>query len=145
MRVPRRARSGWATWTPAALLLAVPAAAGCGDTVRPALGGLTIGRPGESFRMPVMQNDSPPFAHPDAAWEAGRGGVVVLRIHIDRTGSVDTSYVKESSGSAALDSAALADARRLRFRPARQGEDPVDVWASLPVRYPVPEGSGKDR
>lgn len=145
MSGPPRRRARWRAWTPAALLLAVPAAAGCGEAVQPALGGLTIGRPEESFRMPVMRNESPPFGYPDAAWSSGRGGVVVLRIRIDRSGAVDSSYVKESSGVTALDSAARSDARRLRFRPAHQGEDPVEVWATLPVRYPAPDSSGQDR
>lgn len=138
-------RAGWAAWTPAALLLAAPVATGCADAVQPALGGLTIGRPGEAFQMPVMENEAPPFGYPDAAWESGRSGTVVLRIHIDRSGEVDSSYVKESSGAAALDSAARTDARRLRFRPARQGEEPVDVWATLPVRYPAPDPPEEER
>ncbi|MFB6240095.1 MAG: energy transducer TonB [Gemmatimonadota bacterium] len=132
-------RPAWPAWTPAALLLLAPAATGCSDAVEPALGGLTIGRPDAAFQMPVMENEETPFGYPDAAWEAGQSGVVVLRIHIDPAGAVDSSYVKRSSGVPALDSAARADARRLRFRPARQGEDPVDVWATLPVRYPSPE------
>lgn len=145
MTPPARRRPGWSAWTPAALLLLAPAATGCSDAVEPALGGLTIGRPNAAFEMPVMKNDAPPFGYPDAAWEAGQSGVVVLRIHIDPTGAVDSSYVKRSSGVAALDSAATADARRLRFRPARQGEDPVDVWATLPVRYPSPEDPEEER
>jgi len=132
-------------WAPAAFLLLAPAATGCSDAVQPALGGLTIGRPDESFQMPVMENEAPPFGYPDAAWEAGQGGTVVLRIHIDRSGTVDSVYVKSGSGASALDSAARADARLLRFRPARHGEDPVDVWATLPVRYPVPRAPEEDR
>ena len=138
-------RAALPAWAPAALLVLAPAATGCSDAVQPALGGLTIGRPGESFRMPVMENEAPPFGYPDAAWEAGRGGSVVLRIHIDRRGAVDSVYVKSGSGVSALDSAARADARRLRFRPARHGEEPVDVWATLPVRYPAPQPPEEDR
>ncbi len=134
----------WPRWAPAALLVLAPALAACSDAVQPALGGLSIGRPGASFRMPVMENEAPPFAYPDAAWEAGHGGVVVLRIHIDRRGVVDSVYVKSGSGAAPLDSAAREDARRLRFRPARQGEEPVDVWATLPVRYPAPPSSEEE-
>lgn len=140
-----RRRATWPAWTPAVLVLLAPAVMGCSDAVQPALGGLTIGRPGAAFEMPVMENEAPPFGYPDAAWESGAGGVVVLRIHIDRRGVVDSVYVKSGSGAAALDSAALQDARRLRFRPARQGDDPVDVWATLPVRYPAPQKPEEDR
>lgn len=124
-------------WTPAALLLLAPLS--CSEAVQPALGGLSIGRPGAAFQMPVMRNENPPFRYPESAWSSGRGGVVVLRIHIDRAGRVDSAYVQKGSGVAALDSAARADARRLRFRPARQGEEAVDVWATLPVRFPSPD------
>lgn len=140
----RRLPGPWAAFTPALLLLLAPAG-GCSDAVRPALGGLTIGRPGEAFRMPVMKNEEPPFGYPDAAWRAGRGGVVVLRIHISAEGAVDSAYVKQGSGAAPLDSAARADARRLRFRPARQGDEPVAVWATLPVRYPDRPASEEER
>lgn len=145
MTPSRFRRAAWPAWTPAALLLLAPAVAGCSDAVEPALGGLTIGRPDAAFQTPVMENEATPFGYPDVAWEAGQSGVVVLRIHIDRAGGVDSTYVKRSSGVPALDSAARADARRLRFRPARQGEDPVDVWATLPVRYPSPESPEEER
>lgn len=117
----------------------LPAVAGCAETVRPVLGGLKLGRSGDAFHVPVLRNERSPFRYPREAWEAGVGGETRLRIHIDERGSVDSVYVLRSSGHADLDSAALAGARRLRYRPARHGEDPVAVWAVLPVRYPMPE------
>lgn len=120
-------------------LLAVPVATGCADTVSPVLGGLKLGVRGGSFRVPVMQNDRLPFEYPARAYDDRIGGETRLRIHITAEGRVDSVYVLDSSGHAVLDSAALAGARRLRYRPARQGERPVAVWAVLPVRYPLPE------
>lgn len=125
---------------PSLLLVFLPVLAGCEEAVRPALGGLQIGRRGVSFRMPVMENEELPFRYPARAWRDGAGGTAVVRIHITEAGAVDSVEVARSSGHAALDSAALADARRLRYRPARRGETPVDVWATLPVRYPHPAG-----
>ncbi len=121
-----------------ALLLVLPAAVACADTVRPALGGLRLGSDGRSFHVPVMLNERPPFDYPKEAWREGVGGETSLRIHIARDGAVDSAYVLSSSGHPALDSAALAGARRLRYRPARQGGDTIAVWAVLPVRYPMP-------
>lgn len=111
---------------------------GCADTVSPVLGGLNLGVRGTSFHVPVPAAEQVPVRYPRSAWEAGIGGETRLRIHIDEQGVVDSAYVLESSGHAALDSAALAGVRRLRYRPARQGEEPVDVWAVLPVRFPMP-------
>ncbi|HKK27117.1 MAG TPA: energy transducer TonB [Gemmatimonadota bacterium] len=133
----RRTRPGPAARLLCVVLLSV--LAGCADTVSPVLGGLRLGVRGGSFRMPVMQNERLPFDYPGRAYRERIGGQVRLRIHIAASGSVDSAYVLESSGHAVLDSAALAGARRLRYRPARQGERPVAVWAVLPVRYPLPE------
>lgn len=122
----------------AALLVLVPALHACADTVRPALGGLRVGVEGSSFHVPVMLNEHAPFRYPTSAWREGVGGETRLRIHISRTGEVDSAYVVRSSGHPALDSAALAGARELRYRPASQGGERVAVWAVLPVRYPMP-------
>lgn len=120
-------------------LLTLAATWACADTVRPVAGRLRLGVRARSFRVPVPQNESSPFRYPRSAWERGVGGECRLRIHIGRGGSVDSAYVLESSGHAALDSAALAGARRLRYRPAMQGGETVAVWAVLPVRFPMPE------
>jgi len=120
--------------SPAVLLVMLPVLAACAESVRPALGGLRVGASGGSFHVPVMQNERPPFEYPRKAWKEGVGGETRLRIHIARDGSVDSAYVVSTSGHPALDSAALAGARELRYRPAR----PVAVWAVLPVRYPMP-------
>lgn len=130
------------------LLLVLPLVApvhGCADTVSPVLGGLRLGTGGRAFHTPVMENERPPFRYPDRAWRDRVGGETRLRIHINREGVVDSAYVLESSGHAALDSAALAGARQLRYRPARQGGRAIGVWAVLPVRYPMPrEVDGRD-
>lgn len=135
-RRSRRRRAGPAR---AALLAAAAAVSvGCADTVRPVLGGLRIGAAPTSFQMPVLENEKVPFEYPRDAWEAGVGGETVLRIHISAGGVVDSALVLDSSGHAGLDSAAVAGAMKLRYRPARQGDDPVAVWGVLPVRYPMP-------
>lgn len=122
----------------ACALLAL-ALGGCADTIRPALGGLKIGAASGPFHMPVLENEELPFEYPRDAWERGVGGETILKIHIATTGWVDTVRVAKTSGDAVLDSAAVAGARLLRYRPARQGDEPVAVWGYLPVRYPMPE------
>lgn len=131
---------------PAVLLVMLPVLAACAESVRPALGGLRVGASGGSFHVPVMLNERPPFQYPRQAWKEGVGGETRLRIHIARDGSVDSAYVVSTSGHPALDSAALAGARELRYRPARRGDEPIAVWAVLPVRYPMPAraDSGQD-
>ena len=119
-------------------LIVVVALTGCADTVTPVLGGLKIGSANQPFYMPVMENEKMPFDYPRAAWEEGVGGETVLKIHISSSGAVDSARVLKSSGHTSLDSAAVAGALKLRYRPARQGDEPVPVWGTLPVRYPLP-------
>ena len=124
----------------AIMVAAALSAAGCADTVRPILGGLKIGpAAGGPLVMPTLLNSELPFQYPTDAWNRGVGGETMLRIHIASNGAVDTVAVAKSSGDPALDSASVAGAHLLRYRPARQGDEPVAVWAYLPVRYPMPE------
>jgi protein TonB len=107
--------------------------------MKPVLGGLVIGERGSAFHMPTLLNEQLPFEYPQEAWANRIGGETVLRIRISDAGAVDSVSIEQTSGNHGLDSAAVAGARELRYRPARQGERPVPVWATLPVRYPMPE------
>lgn len=117
--------------------------AGCSETMRPVLGGLAVGDQGSAFHMPTLLNEQLPFEYPRDAWASRIGGETVLRIRISTAGAVDSVAVQKTSGHRSLDSAAVVGARELRYEPARQGERPVPVWATLPVRYPMPERSGE--
>jgi len=79
------------------------------------------------------------FEFPRSAWERGIGGTTVLKIMIAADGTVDSAIVLESSGFRPLDSAAVANAAKLRYRPAEQGGEAVPIWGRLPVIYPLPE------
>ncbi len=142
MSEPRRRRraSGGALVAMGAAAALLSTTASCADTVRPVLGGLKIGPAIEGpFVMPALLNDRLPFEYPEDAWIRGVGGETLLRIHIASTGYVDSVAVARSSGDRALDSASIAGARLLRYRPARRGDMPVAVWGFLPIRYPLPE------
>ena len=117
--------------------------AGCSETMRPVLGGLAVGDQGSAFHMPTLLNEQLPFEYPRDAWVSRIGGETVLRIRISTAGAVDSVAVQKTSGHRSLDSAAVVGARQLRYEPARQGERPVPVWATLPVRYPMPERNGE--
>lgn len=113
-------------------------AAGCADTPR-TVGGLQLGVSDAPLRPPVRIDEGRTFEYPADAWDAGIGGTTVLRLLISRRGTVDSALVVESSGHSSLDSAALSNARRLRYKPAAQGGSPVEVWGRLPVVFQVPE------
>ncbi|MBI4512776.1 MAG: energy transducer TonB [Gemmatimonadetes bacterium] len=92
-------------------------------------------------RLPALEMEELPFGYPADLWNQGIEGEAVLRIHITEAGSVDSVALEQSSGRPALDSAAVAGAPRLRYRPAREGDRPVAVWALLPVVFQKPRAS----
>ncbi|MGI9039008.1 MAG: energy transducer TonB [Gemmatimonadota bacterium] len=117
------------------------ASLGCADTPR-AAGGLQLGVDDAPLRPPTRIDDGAAFEYPTDAWDEGVGGTTVLKLLISKRGTVESAVVVESSGSPSLDSAALANVTRLRYRPAAQGGSPVEVWGRLPVIFPVP-GEGE--
>jgi TonB family protein len=112
---------------------------GCADTVNPTAGGLKLGVQNAPLRPPVRIDSAQVFEYPRAAWSHGATGTTVLKILISETGSVDSAFVLESSGDRALDSAAIANSRRLEWEPALRGGRPIPIWGRLPVIYPRPE------
>ena len=119
--------------------LALMAAAGCADTVNPASGNLRLGIQNEPLRPPSRIDTLHPFEYPQSAWSRGSSGTTVLKILISAAGTVDSAFVLETSGDHDLDSAAVANARHLRWDAARQGGKPIPIWGRLPVVYPRPE------
>ena len=108
---------------------------GCVDTPRTA-GGLQLGLADAPLRAPTRIDSGPPFQFPAGAWQEGLEGTTVLKLLISQQGTVDSTMVLESSGHPSLDSAAIAQASVLRFEPAEQGGEPVQVWGRLPVIFP---------
>ena len=87
-----------------------------------------------SLPVPIDAGASP-FIYPESLWDEGVEGQAVVMVHVTTTGGVDSVYVRTTSGYEAMDSAALQGARELRFEPGRRGEDAVEVWVRLPVRF----------
>lgn len=76
-----------------------------------------------------------PIEYPLHMWDQDMEGEILLRVRVGDTGGVDSVEVVESSGYGSFDSAAVAGARKLRFTPARQGGERIEVWAKVPVRF----------
>ncbi len=73
--------------------------------------------------------------YPRTLREAGVGGTTVLHILVSEEGRVQEQVVKESSGNAALDSAALRAIRVARFSPARNRDRNVAMWIEMPIAF----------
>lgn len=75
--------------------------------------------------------------YPPLLKDAGIGGTAQVWFLISETGRVERMQIKETSGHAALDDAALRVAATMRFEPARLGGRPTAVWIQLPISFAV--------
>lgn len=96
-------------------------------TAAPAGPALTEARP--------LYRQNPPPEYPRLARRRGYQGTVVLEVLVDKTGRVQDLKIDESSGHGALDRAAKRAVKGWRFAPGRRGNDPVDMWVKVPVRF----------
>ena len=71
--------------------------------------------------------------YPKAARDAGIQGTVLVMAEIMPDGSVGKTRVVESIS--ALDDAAVQTVKLMRFRPARDQDQPVSVWLGIPVKF----------
>ncbi len=78
-------------------------------------------------------NPKPPY--PRIARRRGYEGVVVLKVEILPNGRVGELRVKKSSGHHILDKSALNTVKKWKFIPARRGEDPIRIWAEIPIKF----------
>lgn len=85
--------------------------------------------------------NNPPPAYPRIARRNGDQGTVTLRVHVSTDGVPAQVELERSSGSNALDSAALETVKNWRFAPARRAGDPVAAWVIVPVVFRLTSGS----
>ncbi|MFN6961523.1 MAG: energy transducer TonB, partial [Rhodocyclaceae bacterium] len=76
-----------------------------------------------------------PPAYPAISRRLGEEGTVVLRVELDETGTVVGAQVKESSGFARLDAAALGAVKTWRCQPAQRNGQPVRAVALQPFKF----------
>ena len=98
------------------------------------------GAPAADVDVPVALNADSPFGYPPALYDRGVEGDVVLRLYVDSAGQLvpESTRVAETSGTPALDSAALAGAAGLRFAPATRRGVPIGAVFLQPVRFRRP-------
>ena len=127
--------------TRALLGLSLCAANACFDGAGLRRGAERLGGTRTPDIIPVLANEESPFRYPPALWAQRLQGNVTLRLYVDTLGRpvLDSTRVAVSSGMGLFDSAALAGARDLRFRPATLRGSPVGVSLLLPVFFRHPD------
>ena len=89
----------------------------------------------QEIERPAPLYGEVPIDYPLEMWDQDIEGETLLRVRVTDMGHVDSVLVLESSGHEAFDSAAIAGARDLRFRPARRNGKRIVVWAEVPVHF----------
>lgn len=132
-------------WRAALAAVLALGAARCGKAppVGQAASGGSPGAPPDQ-EPPVALNGDSPIQFPPRLYDQRVEGDVVLRLFVDSTGRLvpESSGVAEGSGYPALDSAALAGARRLRFAPARRHGLPIATAFLQPIEFRHPQAGG---
>jgi protein TonB len=80
-------------------------------------------------------SQNPPISYPRRARRKGYEGTVLLEVLVNRNGKVDDLRIIASSGYAILDRSAVKSVKTWSFIPAKKGNDTVDMWVQVPVRF----------
>ncbi len=96
---------------------------------------------------PVLLTRDLPFIYPRALFAERLEGEVALRLFVDSLGLVvqESTSVAEPSGRPEFDSAAVAGAPYLEFRPARSDGARVGRTVVLPVKFRLPTADSARR
>jgi protein TonB len=95
----------------------------------------TSGAEGNQPAANLPSNPKPPY--PADAYAAGQQGRVVLEVHVNAEGTVDSLRVKTTSGVPAFDQSALDTVATWRFTPALRAGRPVPALLSVPIRFRI--------
>jgi protein TonB len=113
----------------------LPAAAESSAIVAVASSRPTSNPPAIEAPVPARYLHTPEPAYPASAREEGEEGIVILKVRISRSGFPEEIVLESSSGFRELDRAAIAGIRRWSFIPARRGDEPIEAWMQVPIRF----------
>jgi len=82
-----------------------------------------------------LYRHNPPPRYPRLARKRKYQGVVILEVFVNRDGSVGDAKVFKSSGYAILDKSAMKSVKKWEFEPGKRGDDKMEMWVRVPVRF----------
>jgi protein TonB len=85
------------------------------------------------FNAEYLNNPTP--VYPPISRRMGEQGLVLLRVFVTAHGEPNAVELKTGSGFARLDRAAQEAVKQWKFVPAKRGEQPVDAWVVVPIRF----------
>jgi protein TonB len=80
-----------------------------------------------------LRNPKPKY--PNLSRRLGEQGTVLLRVYVTVEGNATKVELKSSSGFARLDRAAHSAVQTWLFVPAKRGEQAVDAWVIVPIKF----------
>jgi len=81
--------------------------------------------------------------YPKVAQQAGIEAKVIIGALINEQGTVVKTQVLNDSGfSMGFEEAAEKAVKSVRWKPAKQRDNPVKVWVSVPIRFSLAKGAG---
>lgn len=78
---------------------------------------------------------NPPPTYPRLARRRYYHGTVLLDVLVDPQGQPTQVKIARSSGHTILDRSAVKSVRNWRFEPARRGDQTIEMWVQVPVRF----------
>ncbi len=78
--------------------------------------------------------------YPPIAREAGIEGNIVLQIFVNKKGFVEDVVVVQGLPQTGMDEAATRAIKQVRFKPAKQRDQPIGVWIAIPIRFKLRAG-----
>ncbi|HJV21307.1 MAG TPA: energy transducer TonB [Holophagaceae bacterium] len=109
------------------------AGGGAGGQVGGSVGGQGTSLQAPRFDAAYLRNPEPEY--PGLSKRLGEEGRVILRVLVSPEGLAEQVEVRQSSGHARLDQAALGTVRRWRFTPARRGSESLAAWVLVPLFF----------
>lgn len=86
-------------------------------------------------RFDVAYLNNPRPEYPRIARRLGEHGRVVLHVFVSPAGFAEKVEIRNSSGYPRLDQAARDAVQNWKFVPARQGDEAVGAWVSVPINF----------
>jgi TonB family protein len=84
--------------------------------------------------IPIYRKNPSP-KYPRVARRRGYQGTVVIEALVNREGKVEDLRLFHSSGYRVLDRAAMKSVKNWVFEPGKRGDEEVEMWVKIPVRF----------
>ncbi len=87
-----------------------------------------------SYSLPAYR-ETPAPEYPIMAERRGYQGTVILDVLVNKDGKAESVQLAKSSGYDILDRAAIKGVREWLFHPAKKGDELVDAWVKIPIKF----------